>query len=570
MVKHSSSRWLPAFVAAIAAAGCAAIVGVDQDYELDPSSGKGGSTVTGGAGLGGGGGSESGGAAGSGGVGTGGASGTGGSTDASAGAGGRGGTAGTGGASGSGGSGGASGSGGSGGASGSGGTGGASGSTGTGGTSDSGVDGGAGKAGGGGAAGTAGTGTAGTGGTGGTAGASGTGGTTVDAGDAATDGSAGSPPDASSDDADAPLDQGSPCGPGTKFCGLCVPTADPNYGCAGATCAPCEPNGTATCTSGNCVVTGCNPGYHQVGNACLVNTPEICNNAVDDDGDTRADCLDSDCAGDPGCVGKCVDAVPIACDTILTAQNNGATGSTTRITTYNCVAGAYGASEYAYRFTGGANQRVNAEIYGLSGNLGLFEIGVPSGSQCTTGTSCGAFSDVVTNGGAEALGFTTQAGQDYYLVVDGPNQARNYAISVQCSTLDGCWPVKPIEAGPTFSATNNPASGALNVTASKVPSYFCGGFNIGETGPEVAWMFTPTVTANYRVFISNLSADCDLFVLPAADCGGSCLGPTTLSDNFGTTNELVNFQGVANTTYYIVVDGYMDAICNFNIALTQL
>ena len=173
--------------------------------------------------------------------------------------------------------------------------------------------------------------------------------------------------------------------------------------------------------------------------------------------------------------------------------------------------------------------------------------------------------------GAEALGFTTQAGQDYYLVVDSPNLARNYALSVQCSTYDGCWPVKPIEPGQSLSATNNPASGASNVTASKVPSYSnCGGFTIGETGPEAAWIFTPTVNANYRVMVSALSADCDVFVLPATDCGGSCLGPMTFSAAFNTATEIVNFAGVANTTYYIVVDGYADAICTFNIALTQL
>jgi hypothetical protein len=264
-----------------------------------------------------------------------------------------------------------------------------------------------------------------------------------------------------------------------------------------------------------------------------------------------------------------MEALPVACDTILPAQSTGATGSTSRINSYSCSGSTYIASEYAYRFTGGANQRVYAEIYGLSGNLGLFQIGVPSGSQCLAGTSCGTFSDA-TGTGAEALGFTTQTGQDYYLVVDGPFVPRSYGLSVQCSTLDGCWPRRPIEAGQSFSASNNPASGAINVTASKVPSYNCGTVNIGETGPEAAWMFTPTVNANYRASLTALSADCDLFVLPAADCGGSCLGPTTYSANFNQASEFVTFPGVANTTYYIVVEGYADAICTFTIGLMQL
>jgi hypothetical protein len=458
-----------------------------------------------------------------------------------------------------------------GGASGTGGVGGVSGSGGVGGASGTGGGAGAGTAGSGGTGASAGVGgsggaagSAGTAGSGGSAGSAGGGGTTVDAGDAAGGSAGGGGSDAGPD---APADIGSPCGPGTKYCGVCVPTADPNYGCAGASCSPCEPNGTATCSGGNCVVTGCNPGYHQVGNLCVANTAEVCNNGIDDDGDTRTDCLDPDCVSDPSCVGKCMDAAPIACDTILTGQSNGGAGSTTRISTYSCGGATYSGSEYAYRFTGGANQRVYAELYGLSGNLGLFEIGVPAGGQCAAGTSCGVFSDAVATAGAEALGFSTQAGQDYYLVVDGPN-AQNYSLSVQCSTFDGCWPTKPLSPGQTVSATNNPASGASNVTASKVAIYDCAGF--GESGPEAAWIFTPTVTAMYRVTVSALSQDCDLYILSAGDCGGTCLGPTTYSDLFGMASEIVTFQGVANTTYYIVVDGYQDAICTFSLNLTQL
>jgi hypothetical protein len=38
----------------------------------------------------------------------------------------------------------------------------------------------------------------------------------------------------------------------------------------------------------------------------------------------------------------------------------------------------------------------------------------------------------------------------------------------------------------------------------------------------------------------------------------------------GTSYETVTFPGVANTTYYIVVDGYQGATCNFTISMTQL
>jgi hypothetical protein len=145
---------------------------------------------------------------------------------------------------------------------------------------------------------------------------------------------------------------------------------------------------------------------------------------------------------------------------------------------------------------------------------------------------------------------------------------------VQCSQIDGCWPVKPIEPGQSFSATNNPTSGASNVTSNKISGYDCG---YVESGPEAAWIFTPTVTANYRVSVTGLTADCDLYILSGADCGNTCLGLTTFSGRNGLLSETFPnlptdppFVGVANTTYYIVVDGYDLATCNFTIALTQL
>jgi hypothetical protein len=129
--------------------------------------------------------------------------------------------------------------------------------------------------------------------------------------------------------------------------------------------------------------------------------------------------------------------------------------------------------------------------------------------------------------------------------------------------------VKPLSPGQSFSATNNPASGASNVT-SKVSIYDCA--PIGEVGPEAAWIFTPTVNANYQVSVTGLSADCDLFVLSAGDCGGTCLSPVSYSDNSFPLDEFVTFAGVANTTYYIVVEGYgaTSTVCTFTLGLTQL
>ena len=216
------------------------------------------------------------------------------------------------------------------------------------------------------------------------------------------------------------------------------------------------------------------------------------------------------------------------------AKLNGS-GSTSRISSYSCAPGTYAGNEFAYRFTGGSEPaRLRGDLW-PERQPRTFPSRRRDWPECLS-SSCGAYSDAVTTAGAEALGFNTVPGQDYYLVVDGP-LARNYSMSVQCTTIDGCQPVKPIEPGQSISATNNPASAASNVTASKVPTYFGPTFSIPESGPEAAWIFTPTVTANYRVTVSNLSQDCDAFVLTGVDCAGTLLGATTYSDNFGTIDR---------------------------------
>ena len=65
-----------------------------------------------------------------------------------------------------------------------------------------------------------------------------------------------------------------------------------------------------------------------------------------------------------------------------------------------------------------------------------------------------------------------------------------------------------------------------------------------------------------RLPIPLLISALGLFVLPPVLLA---LGLTMTS-----ASEVVTFQGVANTSYYIVVDGYSGAVCNFTIGLTQL
>lgn len=71
---------------------------------------------------------------------------------------------------------------------------------------------------------------------------------------------------------DAFVDPSAKC-PGAKYCSAidsCGPTNDPSFGCAAASCAPCNvPNATAKCGGTGCTIDTCNPGFLTCGASCV-------------------------------------------------------------------------------------------------------------------------------------------------------------------------------------------------------------------------------------------------------------------------------------------------------------
>jgi len=232
---------------------------------------------------------------------------------------------------------------------------------------------------------------------------------------------------------------------------------------------------------------------------------------------------------------------------------------------YSCTTASLSGPEFAYRFTGGAGQNVFVEAYGLGGDLAVMLVDVPTGGQCAASTSCSKVGNANANANPEAIGFTSVSGRDYYIVVDGA-AAQSYSLAVQCSTTGGCFAAKAIQAGQSLSASN--ATGQVNTTGNAVNSYSCGSWS--ETGPEAAFIFTPTASGNHRVDVTSLTADCDLYVLNANNCSGTCFSSSSYSDESGTSAESVTFTATANTSYFILVDGYSGAVCNFTLQVTKL
>ncbi len=354
-------------------------------------------------------------------------------------------------------------------------------------------------------------------------------------------------------------------GSAANGCEVSTNTSVDNCGACGNVC-PSVPHGTAACLAGTCGVGACDANYHESSGACVPNG-EICDNGVDDDNDGRVDCFDTDCLTSTACAGRCMDAASVGCDVTVLSQNTGATGSTQRIAppSYSCTTASMPGPEYAYKFTGTAGQNVFVEAYGLSGDVAVMAVDVATGAQCTASTSCAKAGNANSNANPEAIGFTSAAGRDYYIVVDGPS-AQAYSLSVQCSTTGGCFPARAIQAGQTISASN--AVGQGNTTNDAIESYSCGSW--AESGPEAAFIFTPTESGSYEVDLTSLSNDCDLYVLSANNCDGTCFSSYSYSDDYGTNPESVTFTATANKSYFIVVDGYSGNVCSFNLSVTKL
>jgi hypothetical protein len=302
---------------------------------------------------------------------------------------------------------------------------------------------------------------------------------------------------------------------------------------------------------------------------------ELCSGAVDEDADGRVDCFDSDCRDDAACAGLCSDAQTLPCNVVRRAESSSASGSTARIgpPLYGCGGGKdEPGPEYAYRINVPEGQRVFVELFGLDADLSAYAVDVPALAPCDArGAACVAAGASLNGTLPEGLTFTSAAGRDYYVVVDGA-AAGAYAISVQCSTLalpdgstssDGCIPARAIEAGQTLTGSLVLGS-APNVTQ-KLGGYSCAGGN--RSFPEAAFMFTPVADGSYRIDLTGFSTNADLFVLAAPLCNGVCLSPDSKSANPAGQNESVTLAATAGTTYYIVVDAYGSS--EFTLGITR-
>ena len=122
--------------------------------------------------------------------------------------------------------------------------------------------------------------------------------------------------------------------------------------------------------------------------------------------------------------GICSPARSLSCGSSHT-WNNGGLGSTDEIDIYSCSSWYESGPEYAYEFVPVGPGQVDVTLSGMSADLDVFVIEESNG-LCNS-LRCVSYGDSTTTFGAEA-------GQTYYLVVDGYYGAVSaYTIQVNCS-----------------------------------------------------------------------------------------------------------------------------------------
>ena len=105
--------------------------------------------------------------------------------------------------------------------------------------------------------------------------------------------------------------------------------------------------------------------------------------------------------------------------------SNDEPGSTDQIDSYSCSPWTETGPEYTYTFIPDVSGEVDVTLTGLSGDLDVFVMD-DAGAGCSA-TNCIAYGD-------ETATFDVEAGQTYYLVVDGYYGAiSDYTITVNCS-----------------------------------------------------------------------------------------------------------------------------------------
>jgi hypothetical protein len=321
-------------------------------------------------------------------------------------------------------------------------------------------------------------------------------------------------------------------------------------------------------------------------------TSEICDNGIDDDGDSLVDCDDDACEGMVECLELCNEGWSLFCGSTDDYSTLGA-GASDSVDSYSCTSWVENGPEFAYYFQAPLDQanEVTVELsYDWSLDLDVFILndqGIPCNSD-----SCIEY-------GALSAEFETEPGADYWIVIDGYQGSQgDYQVMVDCEPITGtedcdngvdddsdelvdcddpdcmgtelcasyCAEVGvQISCGQLIDGDNtwdeaNPAPGMTN----NIDGYPC---NIGNyAGAEIAYEWVATVTGTVEFALIGAQPTVlnhDIILLDGTN--GDCVNTQCVEGGLGFSS--LEFESVAGYTYYFVVDGFDGAEGPFQVQL---
>ncbi|MFT7622601.1 MAG: hypothetical protein ACI9WU_001774 [Myxococcota bacterium] len=334
-------------------------------------------------------------------------------------------------------------------------------------------------------------------------------------------------------------------------------------------------------------------GAYTINVECAPASEQSCTDGIDEDNDGSADCDDPDCALDPACLpAQCEPAWPLTCGS-TDVWGNYLPGSTDVLTSYSGCGNPlfYWAPEYTYQFVSPVTGDVTVTLSEETAvtHINVLEAGL--GGTCQSDTCVGWGGNEVT--------FAAVEGQTYFIVVDGVLFAEGtYQIDLACPTTDApdtessctdgfdddqdglidcqdddcfgvddsCQPacipdtvsLATLEC-PTDQDNWNTANFGSN---SVVTSYGCPGNSKDYAGPEYVYTYVAAADGPITIALSNEETDTDIIVM--RDQGLGCNPASCETWAFGQ----VTFDAVAGETYYIAVDGTIEAGGSYELSFS--
>jgi hypothetical protein len=207
---------------------------------------------------------------------------------------------------------------------------------------------------------------------------------------------------------------------------------------------------------------------------------------------------------------------------------------------YACATGETG-PEVAFLF---APNKEGPVTVSLSATTADFDLIVLEGTYCVASAACKAFA-TTAGVGNESVTFDAKVGESYVIVVEGRAGAKgSFNLNVDCP--------KTCDTPGTKLACNQTVMGNTTGKTNKFDSTsVCTG---ASAGPEDAYYIEETTSKEYRLKLSGMSQDHDLFVVSSTsdrDCDGYC---SYKSVQTGTMTESLTFTAYSSSRYYVVVD----------------